>query len=154
MRKIIFILLYFLLSLGLNAQAQEKARKDLYFKLDSAAVNYSKTISTYTSPYSKREFTLNIIAIKCDCHIAGWLSFSGHTNEDVGDTSEPAKVISDSAYKKLELISFDELVRLLKQHDLRFNDIYNLYFVESSKKEKGKYTVYNVKFRNSFIDNQ
>lgn len=137
-----------MLFLGLTAKAQEKAKQNIYFQLDSAAVDYSKSITTHTT----RKFVLTVIQIKCDCHIAGRLVFSGHTNEEVGDTSEPVKVISSTIYKKLEFISFDALLKLLKQHDLRFNDSYSLYFVEAREKEKGKYTVYNVKFRNSFIN--
>ncbi|MFD2246547.1 hypothetical protein [Pontibacter ruber] len=148
------ILLSFLLFLGLTANAQEEARQNIYFRLDSAAVRYSKSVATHTSPYSKNKFTLNTITVKCNCHIAGYLSLSGHTNVDVGNTSEPAKVISDAAYKTLEFISFEDLVKLLKKYDLEFNDLYNLYLVEPCQKAKGKYTVYNVRFMNTFIDAQ
>ncbi|MBB6609426.1 hypothetical protein H7F15_00100 [Pontibacter sp. Tf4] len=154
MNRLFLVLLCCLLSLTFECVAQEKVRQNIYYKLDSTDVKYTKYVSTHTSPYSKNKFTLNSFGLPCDCHIAGYLSFSGHTNSDVGDTSEQAKTISVNSYKKMKLISFNELVKLLREHDLDFNKLYNLYFVEVCKQRKDKYVVYNVKFRNSFVDSQ
>ncbi|WP_347160176.1 hypothetical protein [Pontibacter chitinilyticus] len=148
-------LLCLLLLWGLSVQGQEQVKKNLYFKLDKEKIDYNKKVYERTVTIkTTRKSTGYGFLIRCTCHPGGWISFLGHNNPEVGEVSEPMRVISDSAYKKLEFISFDELVRLLKQYDLKFNDKYNLYFVEPNEKEKDKYTVYNVKLSDSFIHAQ
>lgn len=136
---------------AVTVKGQEQTKKDLYFELNKNEIEYSKNVFERTVTIETTRKSINYgFLITCNCHIDGSLSFLGHNNPEVGKTSEPMKIISTTGYKKLKLITFNQLVTLLKKHDLEFNDLYNLYFVEACNNKK--YNVYNIQFLNSFID--
>jgi hypothetical protein len=123
--------------------------RDIYLELNLKDISYSKNIFKRTDKNDTIDrYTGYGFLIKYAGHPDGSLSFSGHDNREVGEILKPVRTISKSNKKKLKFTNLNDLVAMLKEHDLMFNEEYKLYFVEPN--EEGDYKVYHVKFRNTF----
>lgn len=123
---LILVLIFFCL----NLKGQQK--KDVYFLLKRGHYEKSEVIKTTTIQTTRLD-SIYSFTLPCKCNSAGYVGFYRGVNPEVGVVNIPVKKIKSKDLKRINFLSFDELVGIMKANDNDFNKKYNLFFVEPGK---------------------
>lgn len=128
MRNVFIILIFLFLALTIKGQQ----KRDIYFLLKKG--NYTKSaLIKKTTIKTTRIDSIFSFTLPCECHSSGSIGFYRGINPEVGQVNLPVKTVGINELNRIDFLSFDELIRVMKDNDEDFNLKYNLFLVEPGK---------------------
>lgn len=138
--------LLFLLTCTLSSTYSQN-RENIYVKLDSNEIHFSKTINSKTTiMQAKREVAGYLFTLECCNNRNGFIGFYGHNNPETGVLFDSVRTVSRNFFNDKKLLSPKDLIGLVLKEDVEINQKYNIYFIEQVR---GEYHLYHVRLLNS-----